>query len=61
MSVPPRPFEPGNGDPALLCRKAHLILKGARPSKRGGSHSEQVCSTDARTAGEDYDRWLVSQ
>jgi hypothetical protein len=30
-------------------RQAHIILESASLGKRGGSHSKQWCSTDART------------
>jgi hypothetical protein len=42
-------------------RHAHLILESASPGRRRGSHSKQGCSTDARSVGGGYGRWLVFQ
>jgi hypothetical protein len=44
---------------ATHCRYAHIVLESANPGKRGGSHSEQGCSMDARTVGGGYGRLLV--
>jgi hypothetical protein len=68
ISAPPPPF--WNLDRAMVTipyptithyRLAHLILESAGPSRRGGSHSKQGCSTDARSVGEGYGRWLIFQ
>jgi hypothetical protein len=48
--------------PALThYRHAHLILDSVSPGQRGGSHSKQGCSTDARSAGGGYGRLPVFQ
>jgi hypothetical protein len=42
-------------------RHAHLILERASPGRRRGPHSNQDCSTDARSVGGGYGRWLIFQ
>jgi hypothetical protein len=40
-------------------RHEHLILESTSPGQRRGSHSKQGCSTEARSVGGGYGRWLI--
>jgi hypothetical protein len=65
MPVPPRPLGSGKGDHAPPCRYPLSlgkpnIIESASPGKRGRSYLKQGCSTDARSVGGWYGRWLVA-
>jgi hypothetical protein len=51
MSVPRGHLDPARVTLPYHVANTHLILESASPSQRGGSHSKQGCSTDARTVG----------
>jgi hypothetical protein len=63
--TPPAFFDPAMvtmpNSTATQYRHAHLILESASPGLRGGSHSKQGCSTDARSVGGGYGRGLIFQ
>jgi hypothetical protein len=58
-------FGHGNGDYALPHRyqlpTCTPSIRECEPRQRGGSHSKQGCSTDARSMGGGYARMLIFQ
>jgi hypothetical protein len=59
MSVPCGPMDQATvtlpNPTATHYRHTHLILESASPGQRGGLHSKQACSMDARSVGGGYD------